>query len=44
MLEQQGRYHHNSLLYHLSHRQYFLSIEGRYTVPTDGRGGWYEIK
>ena len=32
MLEQQGRYHHNSLLYHVSHRQYFLSIEGRYTA------------
>ena len=32
MLEQQGWYHHNSLLYYVSHRQYFLSIEGWYTA------------
>lgn len=28
VLEQQGRHHHNSLLYQVSHRQYFSSKGG----------------
>lgn len=32
VLEQQGRYHHNSLVYQVSHRQLIFLIDKRYFV------------